>query len=74
MNYHHTFPNWSTKLDPRCKLAINQIRLEFPGISTHSEAVAVAVAFTYEAVTLQGIQSLPVPDLVLPANEDVFDD
>lgn len=71
---HTALPTWSVKLNPLCKCAIQRIRQEFPDISTHSEAVAVAVAFTYEAVVRQGIQRLPVLDMVLPADEGVFDD
>jgi hypothetical protein len=74
MNHRHPTPSWSTKLDPRCKLAIDRIRQEFPSISTHSEAVAVAVALTYEAVIHKGVQTLPVPDQILPTNEEAFDD
>lgn len=66
--------SWSVKLDPRCKSAIEDIRQAFPDIPTHAEAVAVAVAFTYQAVCQQGLQSLPTPDGVLPANEDHFDE
>jgi hypothetical protein len=65
---------WSVKLDSRCKPAIERIRHEFAGISTHAEAVAVAIAFTYQAVTDGGIRHLPIPDDVLPANEDLLDD
>ena len=65
---------WSVKLDPRCKSAIEDIRQAFPDIPTHAEAVAVAVAFTYQAVCRQGLQSLPAPELVLPANEDRYDE
>lgn len=70
MNSNLLRANWSVKLDPRCKLAIEGIRRAFPDIPTHSEAVAVAVAFTYQAVCQQGLHSLPAPGSVLPANED----
>lgn len=63
---------WSVKLDSRCKPAIERIRHEFGGISTHAEAVAAAIAYTYRAVVIGGIQHLPKPDEVLPANEGKF--
>jgi len=65
---------WSVKLDPRCKSAIEDIRQAFPDIPTHSEALAVAVAFTYQAVCHEGLKRLPTPDMVLPANEEHFDE